>query len=239
MKALLLAGGRGTRLLPHTAVIPKPLMPVGNRAIIEILLLQLQGAGIKDVVIAVGYLSHLFKAYLGNGERLGMTLTYVEERQPLGTAGPIGMALDQLDEEFLLMNGDLLTTLDFRRLLDFHVSEKASATIGTYPREVRIDFGVLDIDEHKRLISYREKPKLNYLVSMGVYVLNKASVAPIVQPVRRLDAPDLMIALMQSGAHVACYKDDCYWLDIGRPDDYQLANEIVSQGKLLLPPDLP
>jgi NDP-sugar pyrophosphorylase family protein len=237
MKALLLAGGRGTRLHPYTTIIPKPLMPVGNRPILEILLLQLRAVGIIEVIIAVGYLGHLLRAYFGDGSRLGIRLSYVDEVTPLGTAGPIGVAFDQLDDEFLLMNGDLLTTLNFEKLLQFHSQQGADATIGTYRREVKIDFGVLRIDREQRLLNYEEKPVLDYFVSMGVYVLNKKAVASFVRPARRIDTPELMLALLADQKRISCFQDDCYWLDIGRPDDYQLANEIIAQGKFAFPPE--
>ena len=235
MKALLLAGGRGTRLLPYTTIIPKPLMPVGTRPILEILLLQLRSMGVTEMILAVGHLAHLLRAYFGDGTRHGVRLSYVEESEPLGTAGPIGLALDSLGPRFLMMNGDLLTTLDFRKLVQFHESQQAAATIGAFQRQVESDFGVLSTDEAGCLVQYEEKPTLHYRVSMGVYVLETASVAPLVRPVRRLDAPDLIRALLADGRKVCCYEDDCFWLDIGRPDDYHMANEIIAQGKLLFP----
>lgn len=232
MKALLLAGGRGSRLLPYTTIIPKPLMPLGEQPILEILLQQLRVAGITDAIISVGYLGHLLRAYFGDGKRIGVNLSYIEETEPLGTAGPIGLALDDLGDRFLLLNGDLLTTLNFRKLIRFHEEQHADATIGTYRREVKIDFGVLRFDRDACLLEYEEKPTLNYFVSMGVYVLERAAVTPLVQPVRRQDAPDLMRALSTGGKRVVCFQDNCYWLDIGRPDDYRLASEMLSEGKL-------
>ena len=238
MKALLLAGGKGTRLLPYTTVIPKPLMPVGNRPIIEILLLQLRVAGIFEITIALGYLGHLLRAYFGNGERLGVQLSYVDEATPLGTAGPIGIAYEQLGDEFLLMNWDLLTTLCFEKLIRFHTEHQADVTIGTYRRQINIDFGVLQIDDQKSLLSYKEKPVLDYLVSMGVYVINKKAIARFVCPVKRIDAPELILALLADKKRIYCFQDDCYWLDIGRPEDYQLANKVLEDGKLILPPEI-
>lgn len=235
MKALILAGGRGTRLQPYTTTIPKPLMPVGSHAILEILLHQLKSAGIDEVVLAVGYLSHLLRAYLGDGKRLGMHLEYVDEESPLGTAGPIGSAFSLLGDRFLLMNGDLLTTLDFARLLEFHDRSAAAVTIGTYRREIAIDFGVLKVSEHGRLLEYDEKPVLNYRVSMGVYVIEKLAVHRHVLPVHRIDAPDLIRLILADGNEVACFEDKCYWLDIGRPEDYRLANELVMEGRFKLP----
>jgi NDP-sugar pyrophosphorylase family protein len=230
MKALLQAGGLGTRLKPFTTTIPKPLMPIGERAIMEILLGQLQRAGINEIVVAVGYLSHLIKAYVGDGSRFGVNIEYVEETRPLGTAGSIGLAMDKLGEDFLLLNGDLLTTLNFAEMIQVHHKEKAAATIGTYQREVRIDFGVLDLNDKNQLTKYTEKPTIKYFVSMGVYVLNKKSITPYVNPIRRIDAPTLMECLLNDKQSIFCHRPDCYWLDIGRPDDYALANDLSANG---------
>jgi len=234
MNAFLLAGGVGTRLKPYTTVIPKPLMPVGNRAIIEILLLQLRKAGIAKVYISVGYLSHLIKAYLGDGQRFGLEFEFVHEEYPLGTAGAVGLVLDHLGEDFLLLNGDLLTTIDFKELIAFHKAQNAAATIGTYERSIQIDYGVLDIGPTGELANYTEKPRLAYNVSMGVYVINQREVAKLLTPVRRIDAPELMKQLLEAKSRVVCYKADCYWLDIGRPEDYQMANESIQNATLNL-----
>jgi NDP-sugar pyrophosphorylase family protein len=235
MKALILAGGRGTRLHPYTTVIPKPLMPIGDRPILEILLLQLRAAGIKEVVLAVGYLAHLLRAYFGDGKRWKMKIHYVEEQAPLGTAGPIGLAINRLGQDFLMMNGDLLTTMDFTTLIHHHQSATAAATIGIHAREVKIDFGVVTADSQGQLAGYDEKPSLHYNVSMGVYMLNRRAIRPFVTPVHRLDAPDLMRQLVADSQKVLCFQSDCYWLDIGRPEDYRLANELMETGQLKLP----
>jgi NDP-sugar pyrophosphorylase family protein len=230
MKVLLLAGGRGTRLLPYTTIIPKPLMPVGSRPILEILLLQLKKAALTDIILAVGYHSHLLRAYFGDGERLGIKLSYVEESSPMGTAGPIGMVIESLGERFIMMNGDLLTTLNLKNLIEHHMAAGSSATLGVFARDVSIDFGVLDIGPGNTLTKYDEKPTLTYWVSMGVYVIETAAVRAHVVPPRNIDAPDLMRILLAEGRQISCYSESCYWLDIGRPDDYKMANEVIDQG---------
>lgn len=235
MKALILAGGRGTRLLPYTTIIPKPLMPVGTQPILEVLLLQLRRAGIREVILAVGYLSHLIKAYFGDGSRLKIKIRYVEEAEPLGTAGPIGLAFRHLGPDFLVMNGDLLTTMDFSALIQHHMRNRPAATIGIHSRSVKIDFGVISVTPGGDLKGYDEKPTLKYQVSMGVYILNRRAVERHVLPVRRIDAPKLMLDLMAEQRRVSCFQDDCYWLDIGRPDDYKLANELIESGKFSPP----
>lgn len=226
MQALILAGGRGTRLHPYTTVLPKPLMPVGDYPILEIILRQLKTAGVTDIILAVGYLSQLLQAFFQNGERLGLNISYSFEEQALGTAGPIALAFDQLNDDFLVMNGDLMTTLNYRNLFVFHKQRGASATIGTYQREVRIDFGVIESNENGNLIRYIEKPTYHFDVSMGVNVLNKDSIEPYLKVGEYLDIPDLMMQLSQDGHSVCCYQEPCYWLDIGRIDDYRTATEV-------------
>ena len=158
MQALILAGGKGTRLRPYTTVIPKPLMPVGDYPILEVILRQLKAAGMDEVILAVGYMSQLFQAFFQDGSKYGLKISYSFESAPLGTAGPIGLLLDRLEANFLVMNGDLLTTLNYRKLFDYHLAQGAAATIGVYRREVNIDFGVIETDETNRLARYIEKP---------------------------------------------------------------------------------
>jgi NDP-mannose synthase len=228
MQALILAGGKGTRLRPYTTVLPKPLMPVGDYPILEIIFRQLKHAGVTDIILAVGYMSQLFQAFFQDGSRYGLNVTYSFEETPLGTAGPIALALDQLDEDFLVLNGDLLTTLNYRNLFTFHTERHAAATIGLYRREVQIDFGVIECDADDQLVQYREKPVFDFSVSMGVNVLCKRIVKPYLKVGEYLDIPDLMMRLRADGQAVLCYQEPCYWLDIGRVDDYQTATEIFS-----------
>lgn len=226
MQALILAGGRGTRLHPYTTVLPKPLMPVGDYPILEIILRQLKNAGVTDIILAVGYLSQLLQAFFQEGKRLGLNISYSFEERALGTAGPIALAIDQLDDDFLVMNGDLMTTLSYQNLLAFHKDRSAAATIGVYQRDVKIDFGVIESDEQSQLIRYIEKPTYHFDVSMGVNVLNKSSIKPYLKAGEYLDIPDLMVQLCKDGYPVHCYREPCYWLDIGRLDDYRTATEI-------------
>ncbi|HBB35119.1 MAG TPA: nucleoside-diphosphate-sugar pyrophosphorylase [Cyanobacteria bacterium UBA8803] len=238
MQALILAGGRGTRLHPYTTVLPKPLMPVGDYPILEIILRQLKGAGVTDVILAVGYLSQLLQAFFQNGDRLGLNISYSFEEKALGTAGPIGLVLDRLEDNFLVMNGDLMTTLSYRNLFAFHQDQGAAATLGTYKREVRIDFGVIETDENSKLVRYIEKPTYHFEVSMGVNVLNKKAIAPYLKAGEYLDIPDLMLQLCQDGYPVHCYQEPCYWLDIGRMEDYRTATEIFESKQAEFLPDL-
>ena len=229
MQAVIVAGGKGSRLYPYSAVLPKPLMPLGDRPILEILLRQLRAAGVTDVILAVNHLRHLLEAFFGDGSRFGLSLTYSVEDQPLGTAGPIGPLLDQLGDDFLLTNGDLLTTLDMSHLLAAHRSRQADATIGTYRRELQSEFGLLEVDEELRMTRYNEKPRYEHLVSMGIYVLRRDAVRPFIVPGESLNMPTLMQAMQRSGRHVFCHLEDCFWLDIGRPDDFAEAQAMVER----------
>lgn len=231
MKAIVMAGGRGTRLLPYSALLPKPLMPLGDMPILELLLRQLRKAGITDVFLAVNHLSHLIQAYFGDGTRFGVHINYSLENQPLGTAGPMAAVLDNLGPDFVLTNGDLLTTLDISRMIQAHASSKPSATVGVFEREVVSDFGVVETDEAMRLTRYLEKPKQKHLVSMGIYVLNRDGVRDFVRPGETLDMPVLLQLLVEAGRAVRCYREDCLWLDIGRPDDFAQAQQLFEKDR--------
>ena len=219
--AVVLAGGTGTRLRPFTMSIPKPLLPVGDVPIVEVVIRQLAAAGFERVVLTLGHLAPLFTAFLGDGERLGVRLEYCLEDQPLGTAGPLRL-IDGL-EDVLVMNGDLLTTLDYSELVNAHVRSGASATIAVSRREVFIDYGVLRVNADGRLTGFDEKPTLAYDVSMGVNVLSRAAL-DMIPDGQRFDMPQLMKALLDAGSVVQCERCDCYWQDIGRFDDYQQAS---------------
>jgi NDP-mannose synthase len=219
---IVLAGGRGTRLAPYTTVLPKPLMPIGEMPVLEILLRRLAAAGFRKVHLAVGYLAELIEAYFRDGERLGVQLHYLREEEPLGTAGPL-TELEAPSERLLVMNGDLFTALDFRALVDFHETTGAAATIATLEREVPIDFGVIKVDG-KQIVGFEEKPTISYDVSMGVYVFER-EVVELIPAGQHFDFPDVVHALLQRGSPVAAYRSSDFWLDIGRREDYELAQE--------------
>jgi NDP-sugar pyrophosphorylase family protein len=229
MKALIMAGGKGTRLHPYSATLPKPLMPVGDVPVLEILLRQMRQMGVDEVILGVNHLRLLIEAYFGDGSRYGIKISYSGEDKPLGTAGPIGLVLDQLDGPFLVTNGDLLTTLRIDEMVHQHRSSGAAATVGAYRREVKSDFGILDVDAEMRLVGYREKPTYSHLVSMGIYVLEPEVVRPHLEPGGHLDMPDLLRAIVAKGGHVHCHESDCFWLDIGRPEDLSTAQRLVEE----------
>jgi NDP-sugar pyrophosphorylase family protein len=226
-RAVVLAGGRGTRLAPFTTVLPKPLLPIGNRAILEVVVEQLAAAGFTDQTFAVGYLAHLIEAVFKDGSEYGVDIEYHHEMDPRGTAGVLG-DLGDLDEPFLMMNGDVLTTLDYRELYRAHCEAGNLLTIATHERSVRSDYGVLQLDGQnastRRVTGWDEKPEHNYHVSMGVYIVDPA-VSEYIPHDERIDLPDVAIQLLQDGRQVGSYAYDGLWLDIGRHDDYALATE--------------
>jgi NDP-mannose synthase len=229
MKAVVMAGGKGSRLYPYSAVLPKPLMPLGDMPVLELLLRQLVRAGVDEVYLAVNHLRHLIEAFFGDGSRIGVKLRYSVEDKPLGTAGPIAAILDRLGDEFVMTNGDLLTTMDIAAMIRFHRERRADATVGVYPREVKIDFGLVEVDADMRMTAYREKPSYPHLVSMGIYVLNATPIRNLIAADTYLDMPDLLQRLMAAGGDVRCFRSECFWLDIGRPDDFARAQELYEK----------
>ena len=228
MKAVILAGGLGTRLKPYTTVFPKPLMPIGESPILEIIVKQLKAKGFNEITLAVGHLSELIMAFFNNGSKYGLKIEYSKEEKKLGTAGGLGLLKNKLVDDFLVMNGDVLTGLDFSEFLEFHKKTGSIATIALNRRHVDIDFGVVELDENRALIGYIEKPKIDYLVSMGVYAFNER-ILEFIPSHEYLDIPDLMKRLLSEGEKVNGFIHDGYWLDIGRPDDYIKANEDIQK----------
>lgn len=235
MRAVVLAGGRGTRLAPYTTSFPKPLVPIGDLPILDIVLRQLRWYGIEEAILSVGHLAALIEAYFLAREPIpGLKISYLRESKPLGTAGALAM-LGNADENLLVVNGDVLTTLNFAEMMDFHAQQESVLTIAVHPKTVQIDLGVLDVDDSGSIVAYREKPSLEYLCSMGVYLYSRKALEAI-EPGQRLDFPDLVLRMLAQNHRVASYRPDCYWLDIGRPDDYEMANdEFARMRHLFLP----
>jgi NDP-sugar pyrophosphorylase family protein len=230
MRAVILAGGRGTRLRPFTASFPKPLVPLGDTPVIEVLIQRLLRCGITDITLTLGHLAELVQAYFFHRRHLSqLKLDYVIEHEPTGTAGSLA-SVDGLTETFLAMNGDLLTDLDFNELVDFHHHNGGVLTIATQKRHVKIDLGVLEFDETSRITNYIEKPEHSYHVSMGVYVY-EPSVLRYITRGEYLDFPDLVLRLLADGQRVCAFMTDCLWLDIGRPDDYDRAQQLLAENQ--------
>jgi len=229
MKAVILAGGKGTRLAPYTIVFPKPLMPIDDHPILEIVIRQLASYGFNDLTIAVGHLAELIETFFKDGKKFGVKIEYSREDKPLGTAAPLSLIKD-LPETFLVMNGDVLTTLDYRKLVQYHIKNEGMVTVAMHKKEINIDLGVMEFDNDKVLTRYTEKPTMEYQVSMGIYVFNR-DVLRYIPEDRYFDFPDLIQVLLKNGEKVVCYPSEDYWLDIGRSEDYQKANEVFARLK--------
>jgi len=238
-RAVVLAGGLGTRLRPYTTVLPKPLIPVGDRPILDIVMRQLRAAGFGRVTISTGYLAELIEAFFRDGERYGVAIDYFREDEPLGTMGALSMIDGLSQSDFLVMNGDVLTDIDYGALLDRHRADGAAVTIATTERNVQISLGVLrfgDPDDETKLTGYDEKPTIHYDASMGVYCF-APRVLEHIERGRRLDFPDLVLKLIKAGETVRAWRSDDYWLDIGHHDDYETAMEEFNGIKSRLIPD--
>lgn len=221
MKAVILAGGKGTRLAPYTKILPKPLMPIDDMPILEVLLRQMKRAGVDQAILTVGHLAHLLETFFQDGSQWGLPISYSYEPCPLGTAGPIAL-VDGLTDTFLVTNGDVLTTLDLKALIEFHKEHQATATIAVHKRQVRIDLGVIQWDGGYQLKGYIEKPTYDYVVSMGIYVFEPRVIQYIPRQ-QYLDFPDLVLKMLAAGEKVIGFPYDGYWKDLGRPDDYEQA----------------
>ncbi len=235
VRAVVLAGGKGTRLAPYTRIIPKPLMPIGDMPILEIMLRQMKRAGIRRVTLTTGYLDNLLRLFFLDGKRLGLKVDYVREEKPLGTSGPLSN-VKGLTDTFLVTNGDVLTDLDFAELIAYHRAQGAIATIATHKRKVTINLGVVEVDKENAVTDYLEKPDFNYLVSMGLYVF-EARVLKYIPKDEYLDFPDLVRKLIEAGEKVSSYPFKGYWEDLGRPDDYERASADFEKNRSQFLPD--
>lgn len=236
-RAIVLAGGYGTRLRPYTTILPKPLMPVGDRPILDIVVRQLKAHGFTRITMATGHLAELIEAFFGDGARYGIAIDYLREHEPLGTAGPLSL-LDDFTEDVIVMNGDVLTDIDYAALLYDHGTDGAVATIATHRRREKLSLGVLsldDADDAGRITGYEEKPELVFNASMGVYCFSPRLLEHL-EPGAHLDFPDLVLRLVRARERVWAWRSDALWLDIGVPGDYELAQELfVTKRERFLP----
>lgn len=224
MKAVVLAGGKGTRLYPYTATFPKSLVPVGDKPIMEYLLYSLKNHGITEIIIATGHLSELIESYFGNGEKFGLNIEYSKEETPLGTAGPLSKLKNKINDTFLLVNGDILCDINFKTLINTHKKNNCITTVVLTRRSMNIDYGVVEIDGNKNLRNWIEKPMAEYLVSTGIYAFEK-EILEYIKEDEKLDLPDLIIRVIGNDQKVASYLFHGKWLDIGRPEDYECAQK--------------
>ena len=219
--AVVLAGGKGTRLRPYTIVLPKPLVPINDFPVLELILRQLRSNGFTRIVVAVNHLAELIMAYFGDGSRWDLKIEYSMESTPLGTIGPLKI-IQNLPENVLLLNGDVITDLDIASFYDDHVTSKNLFTVAGYKRELKSEYGVLDIDESGKLTGFREKPSFELFVSMGIYMVNTSLVDQIPEGIN-YGFDNLMRDLLAGGRQVKVHIHDGYWLDIGRPEDFEKA----------------
>ena len=219
--AVILAGGRGTRLRPYTIAMPKPLVPVGDYPILEIIVRQLARQGFSRIIITVNHQAELIQAYFGDGHKWGVSIEYSLEDKPLGTMGPL-RRISTLPGSFLVMNGDVLTDLSFGSFLEEHDRTGRLFTISAYRRLHKVDYGVLHTDGRGGLSGFEEKPQLDYTVSMGVYAVSR-DVLPYIPEDEFFGFDHLMYRLLKEGRQVGVRVFDGYWLDIGRPSDYERA----------------
>lgn len=229
LRAVVLAGGKGVRLRPFTVNFPKPLVPLGEEPVVEVLIRRLLKFGIGDITLSLGHLAELVKAYFHHRQQLTSqcNVEFVQEEEPTGTAGSLAL-VPGLSDTFLVMNGDLLTDIDFHELVRFHREQQALLTVATHQRKVKIDLGVLEFDSDYRVREYLEKPEHAYSVSMGIYVY-EPEVLDFIEKGQYLDFPDLVLRLIEADRKVCAFPTDCLWLDIGRPDDYAKAQQLVSE----------
>jgi mannose-1-phosphate guanylyltransferase len=221
--AVILAGGKGTRLRPFTITLPKPLVPIGDESsVLEIVIRQLAHQGFQSATLAIGHFGELIEAYVGDGTQWGMAIDYAREAEPLGTMGPVVQVADRLPKHFLVLNGDTLTEMNYARLLEAHAASGAPITVATARRETRVEFGVLDIEDG-RVTGFREKPSIGYNVAIGAYALSRTTLQRYPSG-EGLGFDQLMRDLIDRGEHPATFDFGGFWLDIGRPEDYDRAN---------------
>lgn len=221
MQAVILAGGKGTRLRPYTTILPKPLMPINDMPILEVIIRQLKQNGFNEIIMAVGYLAELLEAYFGDGSKWGIKIRYSREPFSMGTVGPLTLVED-LQDQFLVMNGDILTNLKYADLMNFHKEHQSRLTIAMYDKAVNIDLGTLKINENYEIYDYIEKPTLTYQVSMGIYIFSRSALELIPRN-QYFDVPSLVHKMIFEKIKVTGFHFRDYWRDIGRKEDYELA----------------
>lgn len=218
-QAVIIAGGKGTRLKPYTDILPKPLLPIGNKSILETNIIQLVENGITEIIIALGYLGYLIKNILGKGENYGVNIRYTEEEKPLGTVGALSLSLDLLDNEFIILNGDMLHNFDYLKAHEKFYKEKADILITVVNKCEKLSLGVLII-KNDTIVDYQEKPKSEYSVSAGMYIMQKKIVKKYVLKNVYCDFPNLINLIIKDGGHICPYYHKGLWIDLGTKNEY-------------------
>jgi len=231
MKAVILAGGLGTRLRPLTYLIPKPLLPLGEHSVLQIIINKLKESGFDDLIIATNYKPDMFESYFGDGSKFNIKITYSIEKEKLGTAGPLKLLKNQLKEPFLVIYGDILTSLDFRKLMKFHIDNKADFTLVTKEAYIPVNYGVVE-SEGNMIKDIEEKPEKKIQINAGIYFLNPDIIDEI--PDNFFIMTDLAKKLIKQKKRVMKYQLEDYWLDIGQMQDYKKAQEDIEKGKFEL-----
>lgn len=225
-KAIILAGGKGTRLRPYTMTLPKPLVPVGEKPILELIIMQLKSHGFTHITITVNHMAEIIKAFFGDGSKWGISIDYTMETKALSTMGPLTL-VETLPDNFLVMNGDVLTDLNFSEFYQSHITNESIFTIASHRRKEKIDYGLLHHDENNKLVKFEEKPSYDFLVSMGVYMVNK-DVMNYIPEDTFFGFDHLMYKLLEENNPATVYEYTGFWLDIGRPSDYEMATEKIN-----------
>jgi NDP-sugar pyrophosphorylase family protein len=229
-----MAGGRGSRLAPLTTVLPKPLMPLGDRPILDVLIRQLMAAGVARITISVAQVSALIESWVNHQPSYAVPIDFVYESDPLGTAGALG-TIDRPEDVFLALNGDVLTTVDFNALCDRTRGCEAITTMAVHERTIDIEYGVVHAHEDGTVARLEEKPSIRYTVSMGVYAM-RPEICDLIEPGERIDFPDLLGRALDAGSVVQTLRHDGYWRDIGNRDDYEAAiNDFETDASRFLP----
>ncbi|HPG38219.1 MAG TPA: sugar phosphate nucleotidyltransferase [bacterium] len=226
-RAIILAGGKGTRLKPFTIALPKPLVPIGEKPVLGIIIEQLVNNDFDHITLAINHLADIIKAVFGTGEKWGVKIDYSLENKALSTMGPLSL-INDLPENFLIMNGDVLSDINYKEFYNSHVSEQNIFTISSYKRIQLTDYGVLEIGGDDLLTGFKEKPKVEYEVSMGIYMANK-EILKYIPKNQPYGFDNLMIDLIKNRKPAKVKRHNGYWLDIGRPDDYEKACDDIEQ----------
>ena len=226
-RAIILSGGKGTRLKPYTIVLPKPLVPIGELPILEIVLRQLKQQGFTHITMAVNHMADLIMAFFGDGSKWGVQIDYSIEDKPLSTMGPLKLIKD-LPEDFLVMNGDILTDLKYGHFFDSHIRNNNFFTISSYTRNHKSEYGVLETNDRQKLTAFKEKPETTFEVSMGIYALNKR-VLDYIPDDTFFGFDHLMYSLIGNQKEVCVANHSGIWLDIGRPSDFQDAIDLFEK----------